>query len=839
MDTKIALSVEFTLGKERFRGVFYGADNKKQIGAAWIRKEGQTLALTELIGFAQLPGGSLPDIKITFSGISFLYDVSAGSFSFQLESEEFGKLALILDTGKEQYGLSFQMEKEFLLQTLPLIGRYLTDPDRLLVRQIGINYSPKDGITFAARIILDLFGFHEVIAVPSKDEPAENYEIENEFIAAAEQAPSITWVNVRKTLSALCLNRIGVAFKDMKIFIYLDAGFKISILDADFMELYLGAGLDGSELTYGLKGVYLRAAAGNFGLAGGLYADTGKKDAYSGLLMIRFEQFMAQAIAAYTKTDSGNHSVFAFLFIGFPAIGTPAFRVSGICAGAGFNRMLLFPSVDKIREFPLIRAVSGEESSPIRKESTPGEVLSELSSWIRDGDDSYFITAGIRFNLFAMINGCALLTVELGTRERISVLASAQLSVPAQAEVPNVFIGLDAEAVLDLQEGTFFLQAALCGNSYLFNKDCKLSGGFAFVTWFGKEHHGEFVLTIGGYHSKFTPPAYYPEVARVGINWEISSNLSLTGNAYFALTPVSIMAGGELKLLYGLGTLKAWLKAETDFLIQWKPYHYDILVSVFVGASYRLDFLLIHKTFSLELGAELHLWGPEFSGYLHIKWYIISFTVRFGGDSPNQPEPVSWEEFNASFLRETQTKAAGSTQRDGRITLKPELGVIRKVGEEADPAYLVDDRLRMTLCCAVPCQSIHLGMDEPGKSAGVREAARCDTPLGILPMGITGFDSDIQLWIMKDGAALPQALFGCFEAEPVTDAVPKALWSPEAIGEEAMNGASMLEGILTGVTITVKDIGEPPNCCPPEGAYAFDTLRDLELITAEQGFCFT
>ena len=79
--------------------------------------------------------------------------------------------------------------------------------------------------------------------------------------------------------------------------------------------------------------------------------------------------------------------------------------------------------------------------------------------------------------------------------------------------------------------------------------------------------------------------------------------ITIRGGCYFALTPTAVMAGGSLELLFQRGSLRAWLNAEANFLIQWKPFLYDIDIGVTVGASYRVDAWFIHTTFTIELPA--------------------------------------------------------------------------------------------------------------------------------------------------------------------------------------------------------------------------------------------
>src|SRR5262249_29741885 len=150
---------------------------------------------------------------------------------------------------------------------------------------------------------------------------------------------------------------------------------------------------------------------------------------------------------------------------------------------------------------------------------------------------------------FKIIDSFALLTVSFGNHFEMNLLGLSSLVAPANAgaNVPPV-----AEAQLALKasfqpdNGFLGVQAQLTPNSYLLSKDCHLTGGFAFYSWFeGSEHNGDFALTLGGYHPNFKVPAHYPTVPRLGFNWQVCPELSIKGDAYFALTASALMAGGH------------------------------------------------------------------------------------------------------------------------------------------------------------------------------------------------------------------------------------------------------------------------------------------------------
>jgi hypothetical protein len=88
--------------------------------------------------------------------------------------------------------------------------------------------------------------------------------------------------------------------------------------------------------------------------------------------------------------------------------------------------------------------------------------------------------------------------------------------------------------------------------------------------------------------------------------------------------------------------VRASFSASLDFLLQWKPFHYDISMAVTVSASWWI--------FDADVHAGVNIWGPDFAGIAHVRWSAISFTVEFGASGRPSSAPIAWSEFQRSFL---------------------------------------------------------------------------------------------------------------------------------------------------------------------------------------------
>lgn len=63
-----------------------------------------------------------------------------------------------------------------------------------------------------------------------------------------------------------------------------------------------------------------------------------------------------------------------------------------------------------------------------------------------------------------------------------------------------------------------------------------------------------------------------------------------------------------------VGPVSAHLRAAFDAILEFDPLHYVIDMYVQVGVSCHVHLLFISFDVSIEIGADLHIEGPEFGG---------------------------------------------------------------------------------------------------------------------------------------------------------------------------------------------------------------------------------
>jgi hypothetical protein len=587
-------------------------------------------------------------------------------------------------------------------------------------------------------------------------------------------APSAKWIKIQKSFGPFRFERIGFQYQDQVIWFLLDASLSAAGLALSLDGLGFGSSITRFEPQFDLHGLGVQFKKGEVEISGA-FLKTAVNE-YSGKAVLKTTKFALSAIGSYA-TLNGQPSMFIYAVLNFPLGGPPFFFVTGLAAGFGYNRSLLMPSIDQVKQFPLVQEACADQKPEV---VDAGEALVKLQEYVPAQTGQYFLAAGVRFTSFKMIDSFALLAVSFGQHFEIDILGISTIKIPFSAQgegkpcLAEIQVAFKASFIPD--EGFLGVIAQLSPSSYILDKKCHLSGGLAFYYWFSGEHSGDFVLTVGGYHSSFAPPPHYPkveQVPRLSIGWKVDNCLGIKGSAYFALTPTLLMAGGSLEATWQSGPLKAWFTAGADFLIAWKPFHYDAYIYVDMGVSYTFWFFGTHHI-TAHLGADLHVWGPEFSGTAHIHLWFISFTISFGPSRSQAPKPIPWQEFEASFL---PANILSVSVKNGLVSQSDtdqaaHLGIINP----KDFSLAVDSLVPVK---ASPNYS------ETGNG------------FGIAPMDLSEIETELTMTI--DGVEKPEG----FEYIPIKKNVPAGLWGTEF--QPGLQSEALVMGVISGCEITAKD----------------------------------
>jgi large repetitive protein len=625
--------------------------------------------------------------------------------------------------------------------------------------------------------------------------------------------------------------------KVTSIRIIISGGLSLAGLNLDVQELSIGApwpDSDGRPLTdattwsLDLAGLAVSYSGGGVQLAGGLRRRDnpslpGDPPDYIGVLLARIGPYGLTAFGGYGQFPSPGGkftALFVFAAISAPIGGPPAFFVTGLGGGAGINRALVLPiELNDFATFPMVAALDPHSTLA----SDPEHAMDLLSSSFPPQRGTFWFAAGVSFTSFALVDVIAVVALEVGDGFAVTLLGLARAALPT-TYLPLVQLELAMMAHFSTSEGVLEVRAQLTDNSYLLTRDCRLTGGFAYVSWFGPNPNaGQFVLSIGGYHPSFHRPDY-PDVPRVGYRWDVLGCLTIIGESYFALTSEAIMAGTRFTAALNLGPLWASLALGVDAIVFFDPFHFlaSGYASIAAGITIDIDLLFGHitVTLSFHLGGQVTVEGPDFHGSATIDLDVTSATIAFGGSTDTSTPPLGWNAFAQKYLTGGGGKPVLSAAvRDGGIT--PGGGTPTPDGSAANPWLLVPEfSFSVASTAAANSAAVTTGVSTPVPIDGagwVTGAFAVNGTLAIAPMQAGGIQSRLGVSIVSgDGPIQLQPVFaddpaGGISVAMIAAPMPKGVWAAQLPSGAIPTGDTITAG--TGLTVTVKATvtpGSPP-----------------------------
>ncbi|WP_175649867.1 DUF6603 domain-containing protein [Pseudomonas sp. Marseille-P9899] len=864
---------EVVIGAATFKVTFTQDSKVKLLRAELVPTAGKTLALVDVaqtfaIDLSGVPAELLPVLKQA----SFTYDFNKSQLvlTASTDSVAVSLVCVPAATTGRLYAAVVDIQVEADISQLPVVGSHLA-----AIENIGLNgmslviasgvfsadeitavnavipeglpvvpaLSATGRVVLSANLMLGGKAAKPLQLAFAQPEKPKQALLADADVAANAPTPAGNskaqgkWVNVQKSFGPISLSRVGVVYRDQRVWLMLDGGFAMGGINIELM----GASIafrpvlppipDGASLD----GVFIGYSNASVTIAGGLLKVVTEDDKgqelieYDGQLLLKLPQFQLSALASYASLD-GSPSLFAYAVLSAPIGGPPFLQVDALAAGFGFNRDLVIPGLDTLDQMPLIAAVNGD--SPFAGKD-PSQALKVMHNYVPPRYGEYFLALGVRVASFQMIKGFLLATGKLGNEFEIALLGLATVSVPPATPSPIGYAELVLKADYNFNRGTLFLGAQLTANSYILAKDCHLTGGFVVAAWTKDNPDdpngykaGDFVVSLGGYHPAYSKPSWYPDVPRLGFNWNVTSELTVKGGLYFALVPSAVMAGGSLEAVWQSGDLRAWFKAWVDFLLGWKPFHYDASIGISLGASYKVNLGITSFTVSVNVGVQVHLWGPVFAGTATADLFVISITISFGDSANSQVTPIDWSDFKSSFLPgggdappknaphrllladlpQSLNDSTPVKQTDSVCLVRVANGMLQDLKGVGGMDWVLDpERFELTTWSAVPSkQASYTG------SGAVQNIAASNTDFGVGPVGVNNanFASSHTVVISKlDGEMSAEDIR--VDVSAVLENLPSATWSTTAALDPSLanlndTAARSVPNAMTGLRIAAK-----------------------------------
>ncbi|MGZ8457281.1 MAG: DUF6603 domain-containing protein, partial [Gemmatirosa sp.] len=615
----------------------------------------------------------------------------------------------------------------------------------------------------------------------------------------AGKPPGPWWVVVQRQLGPLYVEQVGLDTAETngrvsRVALLFDGRVSLFGLTAAVDQLSLtwlgGDVFDVGQWAVDLQGLAVSADMSGVSLAGGLLKSTIDGNVgYVGMLLGRFGIYGLSVFGGYSSI-AGSPSFFVFGAVNGPIGGPPAFFLTGIGGGLGINRGLRVPDdLSRFNEYPFIQALDPATTVP-----EPMEKLRELTQYFPPQLGNFWFAAGISFTCFALVDGIAVVSVSFGAGLEINLMGLARMALPRpQAALVSIELGLLAR--FSTTEGLFSIRAQLTENSWLLYPEVRLTGGFAFVTWWKGALAGQFVLTLGGYHPSFHRDGY-PVVPRLGLIWRVTDDIVVKGGAYFALTSEALMAGVDVEVSANFGWAWARIAFGAHGIVYFDPFWFEVSAYARIAAGIKIKTWLGTIRFSVSMGARIKVWGPDFSGEATIEVGPCDVTVGFGSERRIAPRVLDWLEFTEKYLEDAGDAARVLSSITGKGTLpastKGGQSAPTPDGTDALP-FEVFAEFELTVVTTVPTQRFELGLTG-AVTVAVRRSDGAAAALGLKPMRAGGLSSTLRFELHKltrDAAgtvtgatAIPAQLAKvAAHNETGTDAFPIGAWgAPDPVG---------------------------------------------------------
>lgn len=590
------------------------------------------------------------------------------------------------------------------------------------------------------------------------------------------------WIAIQKGFGPLYLEQIGfgVTMPNHKVD-------RVSLLlDGSVSMFGLTCAVDDLQITYlvsrndffnpaswdiDLAGLAVSADMAGLAISGGLLKSVAPNGdiEYLGMLLARFGVYGITIYGGYGQGDDNGTRFVAFFAVGAivgPIGGPPAFFLTGIGGGFGINRQLVVPTdLSRFGEYPLIQALD-TAASP----GNPMEQLRALGQYFPMKRGTFWFAAGLSFTSFVIVDGIAVVAVEVGDGLDITLLGLARMALP-RPQVALVSIELALLVRFSSSEGVLWVQGQLTDNSYLLYRDVKLTGGFAYVIWFKGPNRGQFVLTMGGFHPDFHRDGY-PVVPRLGLRWSVGSAIVIKAGSYFALTSEAVMAGGDFEASAHFGPAWAEVRFGAHGIVYFDPFHYKVNAYARIAAGVTIDTWLFGEiTISISIGATIEVEGPDFHGRATFDVGPIGLSVEFGSRDKHVDPPLPAATFIAKYL---DVAPGGDAQAITLITSfgtqPPGSGAPTPDGRPDRP-FVVVAEFGLVLTTVVPASLVRL----TGPGTAVETSHPPSRSLGVAPMDRGAMQPRIELSWVRDGIGLA---FPFVAAPRPFGAFPVGVWGP-------------------------------------------------------------
>lgn len=400
------------------------------------------------------------------------------------------------------------------------------------------------------------------------------------------------------------------------------------------------------------KGAGLAVDAGIVSGGGYLYFDPDHGE-YAGALELDFAGIVALKAIGLISTRMPDGSRGFSLLIVIAA----EFGGGGIQLGFGFSLLAVGGLVGLNRGMDLDALGDGVRSGAIESVMFPKDVvanapriLSDLRAFFPPEDGTFLVgpMAKIGWGTPALLRISLGLVIEIPPGN-IAVLGVLSCVLPTE-QLPLVVVQVQFLGALEVDKSRLWFVARLFESRIL---TMTINGGMGlFISWGDSP---EFVLTVGGFHPSFRPPALPFDVPdRISVDILNQPGRLLRVSGYLAVTSNTVQFGAKAELRLGFDDFGIEGELSFDALFQFSPFAFVIHVSAHISLkAFGVGLFGIDLDFVLEGTSP---WRAHGRGSISLLFFEISadFDIEWGEAQQTTLPPVEVLALLENEVRKTE-----------------------------------------------------------------------------------------------------------------------------------------------------------------------------------------
>lgn len=366
------------------------------------------------------------------------------------------------------------------------------------------------------------------------------------------------------------------------------------------------------------NGVGLALDAGVVKGGGYLYLDYDKGE-YAGALELTFTGlFAVKAIGIInTKMPDGSGG-FSLLIIITAEFGTP------IQLGFGFTLIGLGGLIGLNRTMMLEELAEGVRTGSVENIMFPHDVVANAPQIISDMKrffpplEGHFMIgpmAKLGWGTPTLVSSSLGVIVEVPPGN-IAILGVLKCVLPDE-DAALLVLQVKFIGALEVSKSRLWFFASLFGSRVLF---MTIGGEMGLLIAWGD--NANFLLSVGGFHPKFTPPPMpFPSPQRVSISILNESFARIRVDGYFAVTSNTAQFGASVELFFGVSAFSVEGHLGFDALFQFSPFYFNISFSASMSVK-----VFGAGLFSVRIRGELEgtsPWHVEGEGSISLLFWDI------------------------------------------------------------------------------------------------------------------------------------------------------------------------------------------------------------------------